>query len=61
MFRDLISQKIFKNIKFKYVILDRWFSVKDNVIDIKIKHQNDFVLLVKSKRILTLSEENKIK
>ena len=48
------------NIKFKHVILDRWFSIKDNMIDIKIKHQNDFVLLVKSKRILTLGEENKI-
>ena len=30
------------------------------MIDIKLKHQKDFVLPVKSNRTLALSEENKI-
>ena len=47
--------------RFKYVISDRWFSSKENMVDIKIKHQKDFVLPVKSNRTLTLSVGNKDK
>ena len=52
---------MFNNIKFKYVISDNWFSSKENMVDIKIKHQKDFVLPVKSNRTLALSVENKDK
>ena len=61
IFRDFISQAVSNNIKFKYVISDRWFSSKENMVDIKIKHQKDFVLPVKSNRTLALSVENKDK
>ena len=61
IFRDFSSQSTFNNIKFKYVISDSWFSSKDNMIDIKLKHQKDFVLPVKSNRTLALSEKDKHK
>ena len=61
IFRDFISQATSNNIKFKYVISDSWFSSKDNMIDIKLKHQKDFVLPVKSNRTLALSEKDKHK
>ena len=44
-----------------YVISDSWFSSKANMIDIKLKHQKDFVLPVKSNRTLALSEKDKNK
>jgi len=59
IFRAFISQAVFNNIKFKYVISDNWFSSKETMVDIKIKHQKDFVLPVKSNRTLALSVEDK--
>ncbi len=43
------------------MISDSCFSSKDNRIDIKLKHQKDFVLPVKSNRTLALSEKDKNK
>ena len=61
IFRDFSSQSTSNNIKFKYVISDSWFSSKDNMIDIKLKHQKGFVLPVKSNRTLALSGKDKHK
>jgi hypothetical protein len=61
IFRGFISLSTSNNIIFKYVISDSWFSSEDNMIDIKLKHQKDLVLPVKSNRTLALSEKDKHK
>ena len=59
IFRGFISQARADSIKFKDVTSDNWFSSKEDMIDIKIKHKKDFVLPVKSNRTLAVSEQDR--
>jgi len=57
--RNLVRAACQNNLIFKYVLTDNWFSSAENMKFIKISCNRDFIMGLKSNRIVTLSEEDK--
>ena len=58
IYRDLIFQAS-KNIYFKYVLNDSWFSSAQNMSYIVKTCQSDFIMAIKDNRKVALSEQDK--
>ena len=54
--REMIASVRQKQIPFRYVLADAWFSANENLIYIKQKARKDFVMPVKSNRNVYLSD-----
>lgn len=54
--RQMIASVKRKQILFRYVLADTWFSSSENLIYIKLKAQKDFVIPLKSNRNVFLTE-----
>ena len=57
--RDMIASVVHKQIPFRYVLTDVWFSSSENMVFIKHKVRKDFILPLKSNRKVALSLEHK--
>ena len=57
--RDMIGSVVGKQIPFRYVLTDVWFSSSENMVFIKSKAKRDFILPLKSNRRVSLSEGDK--
>lgn len=58
MMRRMVIQANY-NIGFKYVLADSWFSSSDNMRCIVEECNSDFIMALKSNRVVALSEEDK--
>lgn len=59
-FRELLAVAILKNlIKCRWVLADVWYSGNDNMEYIKFELQKDFIMPIKSNRLVALSETEK--
>lgn len=59
MMRRLVCQASY-NIGFKYVLSDSWFSSADNMACITQECGSDFIMAIKSNRVVALSKEDKL-
>jgi hypothetical protein len=57
--RDMIASVTRKQIPFRYVLADSWFSSSENMVFIKHKAKKDFILPLKSNRKIALSAAHK--
>jgi hypothetical protein len=57
--RNLIKTARQNNLKFKYVLTDNWFSSSENMNYVKISCSSDFIMGIKSNRLIALSKEDK--
>ena len=55
--RDMIASVVHKQVPFRYVLADAWFSSAENMTFIKKKAKKDFIMPLKSNRKVALSEE----
>jgi len=60
MMRDLVKHAAY-NMSFKYVLADSWFSSSENMICITEDCKSDFIMAIKSNRVVALSKEEKEK
>ena len=60
MMRRMVYRACY-NIEFKYVLADSWFSSAENMGFITKKCKVDFVMAIKSNRVVALSKEDKLK
>ncbi len=58
LMRQMLTTTINNQLKFKYVLMDSWFSSKENMTFIKQKHNKDFVCGLKSNRLVALSKKD---
>jgi len=59
MMRELVRQAS-RNVEFKYVLADSWFSSADNMACITEECDTDFIMAIKSNRVVALSKEDKL-
>ena len=59
MLRNMIGTCIHNRLKFKYVLFDSWFSSKDNMKFIHTTHKKHFIGVMKTNRLIALSEEDR--
>jgi hypothetical protein len=57
--REMIERAVDKQIPFRYVLNDVWFSSSQNMVFIKQKMKKDFLMPLKSNRKVALSPEQK--
>ncbi len=57
--RDMIGSAVHKQIPFRYVLADVWFSSCENLVFIKNKAKKDFIMPLKSNRKVALWEQDK--
>jgi DDE superfamily endonuclease len=57
--RDMIAAVVRKQIPFRYVLADLWFSSAENMTFIKKTAKKDFIMPLKSNRKVALSEEDR--
>ena len=57
--REMIQRTVGKQIPFRYVLNDVWFSSSENMLFIKQKMKKDFIMPLKSNRKVALSEEQR--
>lgn len=61
LLREMLDVCVHKNqIKFRYVIADIWFASTDNMKHIKLNLKKDFVMPIKSNRLIALSKKDKM-
>jgi len=60
MMRRMLGHADF-NIGFKYVLADSWFSSSENMACITEQCNSDFIMAIKSNRVVALSESDKLK
>ena len=58
LMRDMIKVAMNNNLKFRYVLMDTWFSPKEN-FEFIVKNQKDFIAALKSNRLFATSLEDK--
>ncbi len=58
LMRKMLTTSINNQLKFKYVLMDSWFSSKENMIFIKHKNNKDFVCALKSNRLVARSKKD---
>lgn len=56
LLREMLMQC---KVKYKYVLADNWFAAKENLVAIKEKHGKEFIIGIKSNRLVALSLEEK--
>jgi len=61
LMRIMLTTTINNQLKFKYVLMDSWFSSKENMIFSKQKHNKDFICALKSNRLVALSKKDRLK
>ncbi len=59
LMRQMLTTTINNQLKFKYVLMDSWFSSKENMSFIKRENNKDFICAVKSNRLIALSKEDR--
>jgi len=59
LMREMITICVANKILFSYVLADNWFCSKENMIHIKQDLGKDFIMAVKSNRLVALSKEDK--
>ena len=59
IFRKFLGRARNNEIRFKYVLSERWYASQENMIRIKIDLEKDFIMAIKSNRTAALSEEDK--
>jgi SRSO17 transposase len=57
--RDMVASVVHKQIPFRYVLADIWFSSSENMVFIKLKAKKDFIMPLKSNRRVAVSEADK--
>lgn len=58
LMRDMIQTAINNQLKFRYVLMDTWFSAKEN-FEFILKHNKEFIAALKSNRLFATSLDNK--
>lgn len=58
LMRDMIKVAINNKLKFRYILMDTWFSAKEN-FEFITKHEKDFIAALKSNRLFATSLEDK--
>jgi hypothetical protein len=58
LMRDMIKVAINNKLKFRYILMDTWFSAKEN-FEFIAKHEKDFIAALKSNRLFATSLEDK--
>lgn len=61
MFRSIIVQAVFNEVKFEYVLADNWFGAKKNMEFIQYDMKKKFIIGLKSNRVVALSEDDRKK
>lgn len=56
---EMVTVCIANGVKFKYILTDSWYSSKNNMQEIKEHKHKDFIMAIKSNRLLSLSMEEK--
>lgn len=56
--RSMLDACIKNDLQFRFVLFDIWYSSKENMCHIKLKHEKDFVCALKANRLAALSEED---
>jgi len=56
---EMLDVSVANKIIFKYVLTDNWFSSKENMIYVKKDLGKDFIMAIKSNRLVALSKEDK--
>ncbi len=59
MLREMFIRSIQNHIKFKYVLMDSWFSSKEN-LELITKKKKHFICAIKSNRLFALSKKEKL-
>lgn len=57
--RSMVDTCVRNQLKFTWVLADIWFASTDNMIHIKQIRDKDFIMALKSNRLVALSEENR--
>ena len=60
MMRDMVEHADY-NIGFKYALADSWFSSAENMACVTEDCKSDFIMAIKSNRVVTLSQDEKEK
>jgi hypothetical protein len=58
LMRDMIKVAINNKLKFRYILMDTWFSAKEN-FEFITKNEKDFIAALKSNRLFATSLEDK--
>jgi hypothetical protein len=58
-YRNLVSTACNNNLNFKYVLNDCWFASSENMHFVKNECKHDFIMAIKSNRLIALSENDK--
>lgn len=59
LMRYLLTTAINNQLKFSCVLMDSWFSSKENLIFIKRKHHKDFICALKANRLAARSKKDR--
>jgi len=60
-FRSMLDICVYQNhIQFSFVVADVWYASSDNMIHIKQKLNKDFVMPIKTNRLIAFSKEEKL-
>ncbi len=57
--RKMTAVCIKNKLSFKYVLADNWFSSKENMKFIRLDAEKDFIMGLKSNRVVALSKKDK--
>jgi hypothetical protein len=60
LMRNMIKVAINNQLKFSYILMDTWFSAKEN-FEFIVKHEKDFIAASKSNRLFATNLENRHK
>ena len=58
LMRSMITTCLDNCLKFSYVLMDSWYSSRENMVFIKDRHDKDFVCALKSNRLVALSRDD---
>ncbi len=59
LMRNMIAVCMNNRLSFKYVLADNWFSSKENMNFIRLDAEKDFIMGLKSNRVIALSKKDK--
>ena len=58
LMRTMINVSASNCLKFRYILMDSWYSSRENMTFIKCRHEKDFVCAIKSNRLVALSKDD---
>ena len=59
LFRNMLRE-CYRKMHFNYVLADSWYSSIENMICCKVECKSDFIMALKSNRLVALSSEDKV-